>query len=380
MATLNVQSFATLLSNQIAAIQTACNTLISFTFGSVLRAVTSSNAAVGLWQQGMALQVLALSRFATSFGEDADTWGADWNYFRAAATPSTGSVTFQRAQPYNFASFIPVGSLVMTADNTEQFQVIADTTNPAYSALPSPGGFTLAALATSVTCLVQSVSASPQANVAPGFISKLVTSVAGIDTVTNSAATAGGNAAESDPNFKSGFPSYLQSLARGTPAAITSSITSLQSGMEVTLLENKTFGGTTQNGFLTIIVDDGSGAPPSPLVINAANQADLYRAAGIQIGVFAPTIQTVAVTYTIVSAPTFNHAAMVAASVAAVQAYIDSLQDGQTLFWSQLFQVIYDAVPGGIIDVTNLLINGATSDIVPANPYDVIKYFSVVGT
>lgn len=380
MASLNIQSFATLLSNQIAAVQTACNTLISFTFGSVLRAITSSNSAVGLWLQGIALQVLSLTRFATSYGSDADTFGADWNYFRAAATPSTGFVTFQRAQPYNFASFIPVGSLVMTADNTEQFQVLADTTNPAYSASPSPGGFTIAALATSVTCLVQSVNASPQANVAPGFISKLVSSIAGIDTVTNSAATAGGNSPESDANFKSGFPAYLQSLARGTPAAITSAMSSLQSGMEITLLENKTFAGATQNGFLTLIVDDGSGSPPGLLVTNAGNQANLYRAAGIQIGVFGPTIVTVAVTYTITSAPTFNHAAMVTASQNAVQTFIDSLQDGKTLAWSQLFQVIYDAVPGGIIDVTNLLINGATADIVPAQPYDVIKYSSVVGT
>ena len=378
MATINLQSFATTVANQVSAIQTQCSALISFTTGSILRAVVNSNAAVAMWLQGLTLQVMALTRFATSFGSDADSWGLDWGHFRAAAAYSTGYVTFSRFTATTTA-FIPLGTLVMTADRTQQFSVIADPTNPAYS--DTMGGYTLPGGTSGLTVLCQSTTANAAANVNPGMISLLATGISGVDYVTNALAFTAGTNGESDADYKSRFPAYLQTLARGTPLAISSAIEATQSGAQCTVVENTTYGGASQPGYCTVIVDDGTGAPNATFLNNCTTLVNAYRAGGIQYGVFGPSIITVNVTYTLTTAGAGTaHANAITVSQAAVTTFINALPDGATLAWSQLYQVIYDSAPGVITDVTNLLVNGGTSDLVPAWVYDVYKAGSVVGT
>lgn len=372
----NVNSFATMVSNQVAAMQTAASTLVNFGVGSILRALVNANAAVSMWLQSLVLQVLALTRFASSYGSDADSWGADWGFYRLPASVAAGYVTFSRFTPTNTA-FIPVGSQVQTADGTQQFQVVADTTNPAYSATPTPG-YTIAAGTASLTAKVQSVNASINANVLPGTISVLLTSISGVDYCLNALATAGGANAESDAAFKARFPLFLQSLARGTPAAIQAAILAIQPGMQCQVYENQTLSGTTQPGFLTIIVDDGTGSPSASVLSQAGTIANLYRAAGVQFAIYGPTPVTVNVSFTLTTASGYNHSTLVAGAVTAVTAYIDALLDGASLSYSRLYQVIYDS-SAGVIDVTALLVNGGTSDVTPAYAYNVLKAGTVTG-
>ncbi|MEF9481383.1 hypothetical protein [Ralstonia sp. 1B3] len=93
---IQTQDWVTLVRNQVAAIQGYAKVLVDLTVGSVLRAVVEANAAVTVWLQGLILQVLAITRAATSSGSDLDTWMADFGLTRLAAVPATGSVTFSR--------------------------------------------------------------------------------------------------------------------------------------------------------------------------------------------------------------------------------------------------------------------------------------------
>lgn len=374
MAAPLLQNFATLVSNQIAAVQTAAAALVNFTTGSILRSIINANSSIGLWLQGLALQVMALTRFASSYGSDADSWGKDWGFYRISATPSLGAVTFSRFTA-TAAAFVPVGAIVQTADRTQQFAVIADATNSAWD---GSTGFTIPGGTASLALKVRSVNAAQAANVGIGTVSMLVTSIAGVDFVSNAAAFTGGTDPEPDPVYKARFPDYLQSIAKGTLGAIRSAISAIQTGLEIQILENVTYAGATQGGYLTVIVDDGTGSPPGSLLTAAATAVDNSRAAGIQFGVFGPSITTISISYAIVTATGYDHTALVTASQNAVLAYVDALLDGATLYWSAIWGVVYNSSPG-ITDVTGLLINSGTADIVPATSHNVIKVGSVTG-
>ena len=142
------KNFATLVSDQVTAIQGAATKLVDLTIGSILRAVVEANAAVVLWLQGLVLTLLAKTRAATSNGSDLDTWVADFGLTRLAAVAASGSVTFARFTPTNAAT-VPIGSLVQTGDGTQKYAVTIDVTNPAYSS--GAGGYVIGAGVSSVT-------------------------------------------------------------------------------------------------------------------------------------------------------------------------------------------------------------------------------------
>jgi hypothetical protein len=96
--------------------------------GSILRAITEANAAVSLWLQGMILQVLGVTRLATSTGTDCDSFVNDFGMTRLGASGALGSVTFSRFTA-TAQAVIPIGQQVQTADGTQTFQVIVDPTN-----------------------------------------------------------------------------------------------------------------------------------------------------------------------------------------------------------------------------------------------------------
>lgn len=376
MAAPLLQSFATLVSNQVAAMQTSAAALVSFTTGAILRAVANASAALGMWLQGLALQNMARTRFATSYGADADSWGLDWGFFRLPAMQSTTTETFSCYTSAVVNRTVPVGAIVQTQDKTQQFTVIADPTNGAWN---GSNGYTLLAGQTSVTAKVQSVNAAAAANVIAGAINTMFTAIPGIDFVSNGSQAVGGADAESDESFKARFPTFLASLARATGGAIQAAIESIQVGIVATVEPNVNYDGTSNPGHLTIFVDDGSGAPSGALLDQARAITALYVAESISFSIFSTTIITVNVSYTLAVASTFTKATLITQSQNAVIGFVDAIADGGSLSWSQLYQVIYNSSPG-ITDVTNLLVNGATADIVPANIYDVIKTGTVVGS
>lgn len=371
------QNFGTLVANQAAAIQTQAKQLIDFGVGAILRAMVNANAAVGLWLQGLALQTMALSRFASSYGTDADSWGLDWGYFRLGATYATGFITYGRFTPTN-NSLIPVGAIVSTpAIMQTQFEVIEVSTYPNWS--PSQNGYTLNAGTPAITVPVQAVVAGSNGNVIAGAVNLAVTSISGVDYVTNALQMVGGSDAETDAAFKAGFPGYLASLARGTVAAITAAVEAIQVGTQCSIMVNFNYAGQPVQGYLTIIVDDGSGDPDSAFLANAAAVATAYAAAGVQVAVYGPTIILVDVSFTITTAAGYDHPTLVTIAGTAVETYIDALLDNQILYWSEVESVIQQSSLG-VLGVYDLLINGGTVDLVPPHFYNVYKAGVITGT
>lgn len=353
------QTFQQILQNAATAVQGAARQLLDFTVGSILRAVMEATAALALWLQGIALQIASLTRFSTSTGADADSWAADFDFERLPAQPSTGPVTFA-----SFTSttqrLIPVGNFVQTDDGTQKFEVIPDETQPAYNA--SLGAYVMLVGVASISATVRAVTPSSGGNVAAGFIDTMSQTISGVDSVTNPGAFENGADAESDPAFKARFVLYIQSLSKATVAAIGAAIVSIQQGIVYSITENTNFSGSSDPGNFYIVVDDGSGNPPSDFLSSVANAVDAVRPIGSTFEVFGPTVVGATITMSLTVATGYDLPTVDAAVTSALQSFLSSLTLGQTLPYTRLAQVAYDASPG-VTNVTNVLLNGGTSDL-----------------
>ncbi|ADE12127.1 baseplate J/gp47 family protein [Sideroxydans lithotrophicus] len=357
MATLNTKTFNQLVSDQVAAIQSRVQQLIDFAIGSILRSIVESNATVSLWFQGLLLQILAITRAATSTGTDLDSWAADYAFYRLAATYATGQVTFSRFNS-TFAAFIPVGTQIQTSDSSpEVFAVTVDTTNPNYSA--TLNGYNVPALTVSISVPVQCTTLGSVGNVLAGLCKQLTGSIPGIDTVTNANPFVNGLDAETDTAFRARFVSYIGSLSKATRNAIANAISSVQQGLTFTLTENFNYAGAAQPGYFYTVVDDGSGNPPSALLTSINNAIDAVRAFTVTFGVYGPVLETATIALTVTST---NHAADAVLVQAAIAAYIATLGIGASLPYTKLAQLAYDASPT-ITNVTSVTLNSGTADL-----------------
>lgn len=359
MATLNLKSFATIVRDQATAIQSKASSLVDFTIGSILRSVAESNAGVALWLQGLILQLLSVTRAATSTGTDLDSFVNDYGLTRLGATAASGSATFSRFTATSSA-LVPIGERVQTADFTQTFVVVLDTTNPAYDA--SQGGYLIPASTTSVTVPVQASNPSAASNVQANTVSVIVDSIIGVDTVNNASAFTGGTDGESDSALRVRFQDYLASLARGTVAAIGYAISSVQLGIVYSIIENVDHSLASDPGNLTIVIDDGTGTPPTSLIDAVYTAVDGYRAAGITFGVFAPMIVSANASMTVGVKSGYDSATVKGAVGQVVTNYLNTLSIGDGLTYTRLAQVAYDASPG-VSTISNLLLNSGTSDI-----------------
>lgn len=363
MASLNVKDFTTLVRDQVTAIQGRAAGLVDFTIGSLLRAITESNASVLQWLQQLIVTLLATTRASTSSGADLDSWMADFGFFRLSASFATGSVTYSRFTPTNSA-LIPIGALVGSTDGSQQYAVTIDTTNALYNA--TLGGYLIPAGTASATVPVMASTAGAAGNALIGTVTIIVGTISGVDTVTNSAVFTNGVDPEGDSAFRARFVLWVQSLSKATKAAIGYALSSMQQGVSYTLTENQDYSGNTLYGYFYAVVDDGSGAPSGAFLATAAAAIESVRGFTTRYGVFAPVRVTANVSMTITTDITVTHSVVVAQVNLALQAYIASLTLGQILPYTQLAAIAYGVSPA-ITNVSGVLLNGSTADLGATN-------------
>lgn len=363
MASLNIKDFTTLVRDQVTAIQGRAAGLVDFTIGSLMRAITESNASVLQWLQQLIVTLLATTRASTSSGPDLDTWMADFGFYRLSASFATGSVTYSRFTSTNSA-LIPIGALVGSTDGSQQFSVTIDATNGMYDA--TLGGYLIPAGTASATVPVIASTAGAAGNALIGTVTVIVGSIIGVDTVTNSTVFANGVDPEGDEAFRARFVLWVQSLSKATKAAIGYALASMQQGVSYTLTENQDYSGNLLYGYFYAVVDDGSGAPSGTFLANAASAIEAVRGFTTRFGVFAPALVTANVGMTITTNSTVTHSVVVSQVTAAIQAYISGLTLGQLLPYTQLAAIAY-AVSPAITNVSAVLLNSGTADLGATN-------------
>ncbi|MDO8039514.1 baseplate J/gp47 family protein [Janthinobacterium sp. SUN137] len=369
---ISTKDFVTLVRDAVTAIQGSASGLVNLTVGSILRAVVEANATVILWLQGLILQLLAATRAATSNDADLDSWMADFGVVRLGAVPASGLVSFSRFTP-TAQAVVPVGATVLTLDGTQAYVALLDATNSAYSALL--GGYVLAPGVVSINITVTASTPGAAANAVAGQIALINQPIPGVDAVSNATGFTNGVDAEKNAALRARFITYIASLSKATKLAIGNAITSLAQGVTFSLTENFTYGGVAQNGYFFAVIDDGTGYPPSQLLLSAANAIDAVRPFTSTFGVFAPIVVTANIAMTITTAAGYDHMATAANVAAALGAYVNSLTLGQKLAFSRMTQIAYDASPG-VTNVTAIMLNGGTADLA-ASALQVIKTGSV---
>ena len=373
---LTTKNFSTLVQEWAAVFQTSISMTFpaitaNFTKGAILRALAEAQASVSLWLQGLVLNLLTVTRLATSQGTDVDTFVNDFDMFRLPGTASSGSVTFARNIP-SYPGIILVGGNVQTFDGSQTFSVYADPTNAYYTTnadgLGDPG-YIVPPQVSSINVPVQNTVVGAAGNIQPGAISLLQTSMSGIDTVTNAAAFTNGFNVESDTAVKNRFVLYINSLSKGTEGAIGYAIESVQQGLQYQILENPP-PAPGMPPAVSVWVDDGSGAIPAATVAAASAAVNSVRAAGVSVGVFPATALLANVNMTIVTATGFLHPTVVAQVTAAIASYINGLGLGMTPALGTLYYAAVSAaamgVPGVLGVEAGYTLNSVTTDLVPA--------------
>lgn len=363
---LQTLTFAQIVRLIATAAQANSTAPLKYDLGSVELALAEADASVAQWLQSLIVQVLATTRASTSSGADLDSWMADFGLTRLPAVSATGQVTFSRATPTNQAS-IPVGTLLTTPDDV-QFTVIADTNQTAYQA--ATASYIIPAGTASITASVQAVVAGSGGNVLASTITQIAAAIRYVDAVTNAAAITNGIDAESDDAFRARFQLYIGSFEQGTKAAIAYALAAMQQGITYSFVENQTYAGAAQPGYFYVVVDNGTGAPPSSLIDAAGTAIDAVRPLTSTFNVYSPVIVTANIACTVTAQTGYTLATVQAAVVSAITAYVNSLTLGQTLEWSYLYALIY-AVPG-VQNASGLTVNSATADLT-ATAQQVIK-------
>lgn len=359
MATLNIKNFSTLVQNQAAAIQGRARELVDFTVGSILRSLIESNAAVALWLQSLAVKILAVTRAATSTGEDLDSFVNDYGLVRLGAQNAIGTVTFSRFTP-GAQAVIPLGARVATTDGATQFEVVLDPSHGSYNA--GLGGYVVPVGIPSIDVPVRALQPGQSGNIVAGFVTLIQTSIPYIDTVTNVAPLSGGSDAESDAALRERFVAFINSLSKATSGAIGFAITSLRLGLQYTIRENYNYDGSWRPGYFSVVVDDGSGNPPDSLISEVYAAIDRVRGATIMFGVFRPTVVLAHVSMNVTVKAGYDANVVKAQVGTAIRTWIDDLYLGTSLPWSKLMQLAYEASPG-VENVYALQLNGQAADL-----------------
>ncbi|WP_428394129.1 baseplate J/gp47 family protein [Lichenicoccus sp.] len=346
---LSLQNFSTLVGNMAASAQGACATLLDVSVGSVLRATLEASASVALWLQYLILQVLSMTRLATSIGSDVDSWVADYGLGRLPPVAAEGSVVMMSFSPSAQPATIPTGALVKTGDGSQSFVVVG-------------GPYTRLQGIPSIVVSIEASTPGTAGNVQAGVITILGTAIPGIDTVMNPDPLTGGLAAETDQALRLRFITYLNTRSQATEQAVANAIVSVQQGLSYVIQENLTAAGVALPGHFNVIVDDGSGNPPDALLAAVFNAIDLIRPLGSSFSVSRPTllIATVAISLSTADAALFSQTQ--SAISAALAAYINALAVGQVLRYSRLAGLAYDA-SSDVTNVVSVSLNGASSDL-----------------
>jgi uncharacterized phage protein gp47/JayE len=357
---------------QAAAVQGAVTAVLDLTIGSALRAILEANAALALWLQWLAAQVLAATRAATSQGTDLDSWMADFGVTRLPASQAAGQVVFSRYAP-TVAAVVLSGTQVRASATGQVYTVQADLTNAAWTG----AGYRIAAGIASVSVPIVAATAGTIGNAAIGTADQIASALPGVDQVTNPAPITGGLDAESDASLRARFGNFLDSRTRATTAAVSYAVASLRQGLRWVIADGQDAQGNTTAAYFTVTLDDGTGQPSPALIAAASAVIDAVRPVGTSFTVRGPVVLPVTVQVSLALSGGEQSAGAAASVASAIGTYVASLGIGAALPVSRVVALAFGA--SSAVQAAAVLLNGAAADAVPL-PWGVIQLTEITVT
>jgi uncharacterized phage protein gp47/JayE len=289
-----------------------------------------------------ALDVLALDRFGLT---------------RLPASASVGTLRFTRGSSTGVLT-IPAGTQVRGEVNGVSVTVTTDTDTD------------MAALDNTVdvdaTCTVTGRSG----NVAEEVLDEIVDTIPGDSTVTvtNPDRFTGGDVDETDPEFRDRIRRYFQTLRKGTVAALEAGALSVPGVQYATV--DETFIAPEDGGYVAVYIGDPDGRANSVLTDDVEEELEDWRAAGIEVRVFAATREEIALSITVYHRRGIDVAELTAAVRAGVLAHTDALAPNATLY---LEAVECAAQMADKASIRAARVTSHTADVEPSAPQNAIR-------
>lgn len=237
---------------------------------------------------------------------------------------------------------------------------------------------TIAAGLTYADVRVVAQTAGAASSIAAGKSFSLTPSPSNLVSATNLSAFSNGDDAETAANQKVRFKSYIQSLNRGTVAALEYGLSTVElfdaSG---NFLERVATSSVVEPWITDVLqpislvncyIHNGVGSTSSALLTQASNVVYGYtdsnsvkvpgwKAAGVNVQVYAATEVPVAVTGVLTALPGYTKADVVTLAVQTVSTYLLGLGIGQAALEAEIIALIM-ALPG----VSNIVLSAPTGD------------------
>ena len=357
---LSTLNYNQVLSNLIGAWAAESGAVPQLLPGDPLLALFQAVSSQIVFLESVAQYVANLTRAQTSTGTDLDSWMAQFDFTRLPAVYAVGPVTLGVNSVHNTSTNVSLNTVVQTVGGAIQYQLIADTTQAAYD--PTSQSYVLPANTSSITATAQALAAGSSSNVQAGQLTQFSSPPAGIDTVTNGLAIQNGLDAESDSAFLARFVVYIQNLSKATLGAVEEAITSVQADLNYVVLDNTNAANQFQPGMFTVVIDDGSGNPPSTLINAVANAVAAVRGLSILSSVIGPQLVSGTVSLAVRLASGYTLAMVTASVQDAVATFSTTLTIGGAAY----IDAIMDAAKSvtGVLSVApTMLIDGVNSDL-----------------
>ncbi len=360
------------ISDSVAAWAAELGLSPNLVSGDPLLAIMQGKALGGdIFLQSLAQQILEFARASTAKGVDLDSWMNDFDFGRLLPTNASGTVTFSLSQVQPQNVLIPAGVVIQTIGGAIKYQTIADTTRSGWSAAQQ--GYIITAGSLQVNATVQASNSGSASNVQAGQLNQFSSPIPSVATVTNTTPILNGLDAESDVAFRQRFILWINSRSLATKYAVLSAAFDVQEGLNVSVIENEDQHGNEEDGFFTVVVDDGSGNPPSSLLSQVAAAIDPVRPLTVEFTVIAPTLVNASISMNIRINPSAITANVMLNVTTAILDYVNSLLIGQSLYLNQLTRIAEDADPNVIaVQPGYPLLQSAQADLT-ANSYEVIR-------
>lgn len=368
--TMPTRTFEQFVDTMVAAWAAQLGFSPTLSDGSAILALMRSVSSQALFLQAQAQVVNAVARAQTSKGADLDSFMAQFAFPRHLGTAASGPVTFSKFSVSPNQVLIAPGVVVQTVGGAIQYQVVADTTQPTWSA--SLNAYVMAPGQTSLVATVQALAIGAAYDVAANQLAQIATPVPGIDAVTNAAAIQNGQDDETDPDYLARFVLYLNSLSKATYGAIYSAVQGVPGVSALNLEENIDVARNARPGEFIATVDDGTGLAPDSLVDLV--QAAIEPVRGFTILGLAQGATKVVPTVTLnIRVGGGNNVLSVQAAVqAAVVAAINQQPIGGSLYVATIIEAA-GAVAGVLsVQASSVLIDGENVDLALTG-FEVVK-------
>lgn len=275
MAIRKLYTINELVNRMINRVATS-TTISDYTPGSNIRTILESVAIFIEYLQFLVEQAYRAFYIDTATGLDLDERIQDFGMERKGTAFAGGVIKLMRDTPATSTFIVSQGSQFATQPdvfgNTISYELDNDVTFVSGS-IEASG---------TITCLIAGI----EGNVSSGAITNIVSSVPGVDSVTNPIPLVDGATAETDEQLRKRVPLFLNALKRANESAIKSAVFEVQGITLVKTAENNPL-----PGYITVYVSTESGLLSEEQVDEVTRKAEEAAAFGIKVTIVVPTVE-----------------------------------------------------------------------------------------